>query len=299
MRVTMYAVVAALLAAVAVSCKSYRQIPDDTLSDIFMDMYIQNAFMEKRHMNIDVDSVDVYAALIARYGYTEEDFKHTLSDAARRKSFRLSDIVDAAIKKLETADSALLAQMRQEELIDSLAIAVSREEVYRDSLIEFRSLADTAAMRLLVPLDDGTGKITVEYYYTLDSLDTGEDLRNRHVLLDRDSIIRASSALRLAKGRRIKYSTTLSGNTDVTDVGISFGNYGEDVRRVRLDIDSLVVTRVPDMDMAYEILSYTYRYRTMINGKEYYEYIMPAKISRPLRVPSPLIVAQCDSLVVE
>ena len=157
--------VLACVAALFASCRGYKQIPEETLADIFKDMYVLNAYMERNNMNLRFDSVDIYGPLIGKYGYTAEDFRQTITDATKRKSFRLTDIVEAAIAKLEAEQAAVTERVRVLDLIDSMAYAVSRREVFRDSLITIRSLADSAALTLRVPLEEGAGKVDITYSY--------------------------------------------------------------------------------------------------------------------------------------
>lgn len=287
------------IAAALCACKGYKQIPEDTLADIFKDMYVLNAYMDRSHPNLKLDSVDVYSPILAKYGYTTEDFTNTLTDAAKRKSFRLTDIVEAAVGKMESEQAAILERIRINEVIDSTALAVSRREVYRDSLIAIRAVADTARMRLAVPLDDAEGKIEITYYYTLDSLDRNKDLTNRHQLLNDKGVTRSSSTLRLLPGRRTKHNTVLTSMDDVSELEIVFGNYPREPKRMHLTIDSLVVVHRPALGRAYEILSHEYTYRLLIDGKEYHEYFPAKKNSRSLYLLSPLVDPQRDSVVVE
>lgn len=291
--------VLACVAALFASCRGYKQIPEETLADIFKDMYVLNAYMERNNMNLRFDSVDIYGPLIGKYGYTAEDFRQTITDATKRKSFRLTDIVEAAIAKLEAEQAAVTERVRVLDLIDSMAYAVSRREVFRDSLITIRSLADSAALTLRVPLEEGAGKVDITYYYLIDSLDGNKNLTNRHALLTDDSLVRSSSTLRMLSGRRIKHNVVLSGGEDVTELAVKFGNYPEKPKRMHLTIDSLVVVYQPPLEEARRVLSHEYGYRLMIDDREYEEYYAPKADSRALRVPSPLVAAQCDSLVVE
>ena len=292
-------VVAAIMLALA-SCKGYKQIPDDTLADIFRDMYLQNAYIEQHPLNMSLDSVDVYAPLIERYGYTEDDFKRTIIDATRRKSFRLTDIVDAAIAKLEAQDETIRRKVWVMEQIDSMAKAVSTKEIFRcDSVIKLRSMADSSLMTLRVPIYRGAGTVGISYYYMLDSLDGNRYPYNRHKLLSADGETLVSSSFRMTRDKHTKYETMLQADGRLAGLELTFGNYPEKPKRIMLTIDSIVVTHYPTMEEARKILSYEYSYRLMINGKEYYEYIKPKADSSALRIPSPLVDSQCDSLVVE
>lgn len=289
---------AACMALSLAACKRYKQIPEETLADIFRDMYELNAYMDRNSANLNLDSVDIYGPLIAKYGYTTRDFTNTLTDAAKRKSFRITDIVEASIAKLEAEREAVVKEVRIQEIIDSTAYAVSRHEIYRDSLIAIRSIADSARMKVRVPVEDGGGKIDITYYYELDSLDRNKELTDRHALLNDKGVTRSSSTLKLLPKKRTKYNTVLSAMDDVTQLEIAFGNYPAEPKRMHLTIDSLVVVQQPSLKKAYEILSHQYTYRLLIDGKEYHEYYPTKENSGALHLLSPLVDPQRDSVVV-
>ena len=284
-------------ALTAFACKGYKQIPEETLVDIFTDMYELNAYIVRHPVRDYRDCIDHYEPVLDAYGYTTEDFTRTLTEATRRKSFRLTDIIDASVAKMEQERDAIDRELRIVERIDSTALAYSTRELYRDSLITIRSLADSAAMRVEVPLDELSGRIGIDYYYTLDSLDRNDDLQNRHALLSATGKSRGSAVQRLRKGPRTAYSTSLPCSREAVRLEITFGNYPERPKRMHLTIDSLVVTYVPPLSEAYEELSHTYRYRLMIDDREYNTFYYDEENSRPLRFPSPLLPPECDSLV--
>ena len=202
-----------------------------------------------------------------------------------------------AARAMEQERDAIDRELRIVERIDSTALAYSTRELYRDSLITIRSLADSAAMRVEVPLDELSGRIGIDYYYTLDSLDRNDNLQNRHALLSATGKSRGSAVQRLRKGPRTAYSTSLPCSREAVKLEITFGNYPERPKRMHLTIDSLVVTYVPPLSEAYEELSHTYRYRLMIDDREYNTFYYDEENSRPLRFPSPLLPPECDSLM--
>lgn len=279
----------------AFACKGYKQIPEETLAEIFTDMYELNAYLDRHPLFGPRDSMDLYGPLLASYGYTTEDFTRTLTEATRRKSFRLSDIIETSIAQMEAEREAVDRELRIIERIDSAALEYSMRVLWRDSLITIRSVADS--MRFVVPVDEQDGRIGIDYYYTLDSLDRNDNLQNRHALLTAEGVSRGSAVQRLRKGKRMSYTTTLPCSENVVELEITFGNYPEHPKRMHLTIDSLVVTYQPPLQKAYEELSYTYRYRLMIDGREYKTFYYDEENSRPLRFPSPLLPPQCDSLV--
>ena len=88
--------VLACVAALFASCRGYKQIPEETLADIFKDMYVLNAYMERNNMNLRFDSVDIYGPLIGKYGYTAEDFRQTITDATPARTNRIRDTTAGA-----------------------------------------------------------------------------------------------------------------------------------------------------------------------------------------------------------
>ena len=268
-------IVVLLCASMLSACKGYKQIPEDTLASIFKDMYLLNAYVDKHSLFQPLDSVDIYEPVLQRYGYTTKDFKNTIVDESKRKSFRLTDIVDRAIAMLEREQLSVQESVRRIDYIDSLALAVSTKEIYRrDSAITIRNKADSLNMRLAIPLtdDEYSGKLEISYFYTLDSLDDNKDLMNKHFIVDAAGNQRNSTSIRLQKRKNARYNTNLSVMEDADSLVMTFGNYQAGAKRMGLTIDSLVVQYQPVLVKAYKILSDEYSYRLVIDEKEIHEY---------------------------
>ena len=294
--------VALLWASTLAGCKGYKQIPEGTLAEIFRDMYILNAYVDKHALRQSLDSIDIYEPVLQSYGYTTKDFKNTIVDESKRKSFRLTDIVDRAIAMLESEQQAVQERVRRIDYIDSLALAVSTREIYRhDSTITIRSKADSLNRRLAIPLTDRrySGRLEISYIYSLDSLDPNQNLTNRHIVIDSAGNQRHNTTARLQKRQNARYSTSVTVTEGSDTLLMTFGNYPSDAKRMGLSIDSLVVKYQPVLAEAYEVLADEYSYRLIIDEKEVHEYYAPAENSRSLYLLSPLAVEECDSDMVE
>ena len=55
-------------ALTAFACKGYKQIPEETLVDIFTDMYELNAYIDRHPVRENRDSIDLYEPVLAAYG---------------------------------------------------------------------------------------------------------------------------------------------------------------------------------------------------------------------------------------
>ncbi len=292
------ALVAVVLAAMLCSCRGYKQIPEEELAVIFKEMYVVNSYFDRNVMPLD--SVDIYAPVLARHGYTEEDFTRTLTDGAKRKSFRLSDIVDRSLELLQAQYDGVELRVSQLEYIDSLAMAEATETLLCDSTLKLRSKADTAIMKLSVPVSDGQGQFKISYRYSLDSLDANKNVEVRHMLRKRDGTLRSNTTLRVRRrGGSHYYETTLTGGSDVGEVLLQV-MYPDKPGRIFLTIDSICVLRLPPLSDAYRVLERMYvDPRLMIDSLEYDRFYWRQADSCPVHALPPFIAPQCDSLLVE
>ena len=81
------------------SCARDKVIPDEELARIFRDAYLINAYVSDR--GVKLDSLELYEPVFSRYGYTAEDVRYTIGNFSRRKSAKLSDVVEQSIRLLE------------------------------------------------------------------------------------------------------------------------------------------------------------------------------------------------------
>lgn len=279
------------------SCNRKKTIPDDTLSDIFRDMFIVNAYAGQK--NMDWDSINIYEPILNDYGYDTDDFIHTVGGFSRRKSTRLSDIVDVAIKKLDDVSASLAFRARTLDRIDSIAYEMTKEVIYRDSLIQIRSKADSAKMEVTLPAK--YGRYEIVYYYYLDSTDMNRNVSNRHFIRDSTNRSVANSTARFRQKERHKHTSTLEAPANAMELVLTFGNYPrQELKPMHADIDSLVITYYPPIEEALERLLRSHiNYTLIIDGREYHEYYNLQADSSTLHVRPPLLIEEPDSVAVE
>ena len=120
MKLPIRTLVLALASIALASCNKPRVIPDDELADIFYDVYLTNAYVDRQ--GIDLDSMMLYEPIFEKYGYTVEDLHLTINSFSKRKSARLSDAVEMAIQRLELESDLLNAQVADLDTINAIAL---------------------------------------------------------------------------------------------------------------------------------------------------------------------------------
>lgn len=164
-----------LVSIAVVACSGYKIIPDDKLALIFHDAFLSNAYMQQQGLRLD--SVNLYEPIFAKYGYTTADVQYTIGNFSKRKSARLSDVVEQAIKLLETEAGRLDREVAILDTIDNIARRTFRRTLHSDSLIRVTRLSDTTRLHFTF---DGIrpGDYLITFDYLIDSLDENTQLRS-------------------------------------------------------------------------------------------------------------------------
>ena len=218
------------------------------------------------------------------YGYTAEDFRQTITEMPQREKVPATDIVEAAIAKLEGAEQGGRNRTGARSRPPYRQHGVCREPprgCSRDSLITIREPGRCGGADPAGAVGRGCrqGRYNPTIILSIRSTET-RIWTNRHALLTDDSLVRSSSTLRMLSGRRIKHNVVLSGGGGRTELAVKFGNYPEKPKRMHLTIDSLVVVYQPPLEEARRVLlSHEYGYRLMIDDREYEEYYARRRIA--------------------
>ena len=194
-RVITILLVAAALAATG--CRRYKVIPDRTLGEIFHDAMLTNAYVDNQGVN--VDSLNIYEPIFARYGYTTEDVRYTLEEFSRRKSAHLSDVAEYMILLFDREAAELNRQVAVLDTIDNVARRRATRTVLHDTMVRVSKAADTICLRFVVD-NVRTGDYVVSATYSLDSLDKGVGRRYRVYWICSDSTERIGFGGTVIKG---------------------------------------------------------------------------------------------------
>lgn len=264
MKLTIRSLAVALAAIALAACNKPRVIPDDELADIFYDVYLTNAYVDRQA--IETDSLLLYEPIFEKYGYTVEDLHLTINSFSKRKSARLSDAVEMAIQRLEHESDLLNAQVADLDTINAIARRVSVQRIYFDSTIRLRSLADTAKMKRRIPIPRA-GEYLVEYYYRIDSTDKNSSHRTVGYFVDSAEHRSKFYTTRYRRQTRDKYSHTFMADSSVRELVLELCNLNTKPSRPHFTIDSLTVKYYPPREVALDTLTArNFGFRLLIDG---------------------------------
>ena len=166
----------------AASCGRPRTIGRDELKQIFKEAFLINAYYDMKSPDLSLDSLDIYGPVLERRGYKVVDLEYTVNNFARKKSAKLSDVIEQAITELDVETVFYDSRVALVDTLDALAARAFRREVFhRDSIIA-RRVADTAKLRVMIPVDEGSYEVS--YSYFIDSLDKNRNLRATFMIRD-------------------------------------------------------------------------------------------------------------------
>lgn len=130
-----------LVLVTVAACQGPRVIPKDTLTDIYVDMFLADQQVrEEGKSSKQMDTLLVYEAVFNKYGYNTDDYqnsvRHYLRDPERfAKIFeevttRLSEEVSALEKIIEYNDRLASKRGQKYPLVDSLLAPFSKDAVF-------------------------------------------------------------------------------------------------------------------------------------------------------------------------
>jgi hypothetical protein len=251
------------------ACSKPKIIPDDKLAMIFHDAYLTNAYAASPRIGL-LDSLNLYEPLFARYGYTSEDVRFTIGNFAKRKSARLSDVVDEAITMIRTESRFYLSRIAVQDTLRRIAGERFVTIAYTDSLIRVRRIPDTARLRITIPAKSGTYDIS--YSYLIDSLDENNIRPSRFYLLDSAGRESGIKTHRLRRRERERVSQTIAADSIHRLLVIDLNGYPEDMTTPAIRIDSLVVKYfIPDRIALDSMARGWFDYRMLDSLSKIYE----------------------------
>lgn len=261
-RVITKLLVAAVTAVSVVCCSRQRVIPDAELAMIFHDAFLANAFLANER--VLSDTVDVYGPIFEKYGYTVEDVQYTIGNFSKRKSARLSDVVNAAMLSLDKENIAYRTRVAALDTIDAIGRRRFEKTVYTDTLVMIRKAKDTVGTVVTIPVEEA-GDYEVSFRYRLDSADRNNNLRFDFYMINGRGRHRGDVVYRLKRGIRESYKRTFTADTSIRKLVLDLNPYAEKFEKPGLRIDTLVVRRYLPSRIAFDSL-----YRSL------FDYAVPA-----------------------
>ena len=261
-----------LVSGLLLACSGYKIIPDEQLALIFHDAFLSNAYMQHRGMR--PDSLNLYEPIFAKYGYTTADVQYTIGNFSKRKSARLSDVVEQAIKLLETEAEHLDREVSILDTIDNVARRTFRRTLYADSLVRVTRLRDTARLTFSIDVEPGEYRITA--HYLIDSLDRNRRGVKATVWLEKEDGSRAGVyTTSLRRNREETFTRTLTADTVHRRLHVDLlGFYGRP-ERPSMTVSRIRIDHTPPAADAVERL-YDSQLNVRIFADEFFRAAMPA-----------------------
>lgn len=254
------------------ACARHKIIPDDTLAQIFHDAFLTNAYIGNG--NVRTDSLRIYEPIFARYGYTTDDVHYTIGNFSKRKSARLSDVVERAIDLLEAEGKVYNRRVAILDTIDNVACRTFTRTVFADSLLRVGSLRDTARLTFSIDVEPGEYRITA--HYLIDSLDRNRRGVKATVWLEKEDGSRAGVyTTSLRRNREETFTRTLTADTVHRCLHVDLlGFYGRP-ERPSMTVSRIRIDHTPPAADAVERL-YDSQLNVRIFADEFFRAAMPA-----------------------
>lgn len=227
-------------ALMTTACGRPKIIPDDELAQIFSEAYIQNAYLAA--FSRGHDTLDIYTPIWERYGYTEEDMRFSIGNFSKRKSAKLSDVVDQAIRIIEKERAMANHKKAVRDTLREIGRQKFVRTIYYDTLIRVRRVADTAGLKIQIPITEA-GDFDVSYSYVVDSLDKNHNMRFRHYVLNQYDRRLGETVHRLRRNEvRGRYTGNFKASVADKCLVLDLNPYPQkDMTKPYLRIDSLEV----------------------------------------------------------
>lgn len=240
-----------LLGLMAGACVRHKIISDEELAHIFHDAFLTNAYVSTERLSLD--SLNIYEPIFARYGYTTEDVQYTIGNFSKRKSARLGDVVEEAIRMLEEEGLRYEHEVAVLDTIDNVARRTFTRTVLADSLVRVRSLRDTA--RLHIRLDSllpGEYNLTVNYL--VDSLDRNPGLRGSAWLIRTDGSRTSSYTFTMRRNKEERFTRRYTADSTTRELHLNLFLPREGAKRPSVTLHDLEIRYTPPTRQAVESL---------------------------------------------
>lgn len=240
-----------LLGLMAGACVRHKIISDEELAHIFHDAFLTNAYVSTERLSLD--SLNIYEPIFARYGYTTEDVQYTIGNFSKRKSARLGDVVEEAIRMLEEEGLRYEHEVAVLDTIDNVARRTFTRTVLADSLVRVRSLRDTA--RLHIRLDSllpGEYNLTVNYL--VDSLDRNPGLRGSAWLIRTDGSRTSSYTFTMRRNKEERFTRRYTADSTTRELHLNLFLPREGAKRPSITLRDLEIRYTPPTRQAVESL---------------------------------------------
>ncbi len=233
------------------SCAKRTTIPDEELALIFKDAFLANAYV--LDAKIEFDTLQVYQPIFDKYGYSAEDVAYTVGSFSKRKSARLSDVVERAIKLLEGGATAYKLESTILDSIDAIATRAASRRIYYEPLVEYYSLQDTTKLKIVFD-SLAPGKYHLSFEYQVDSLDNNRSSYRAMSWVQPEGSTKrmGSSTTHLRKNSSQKFNRTMTFDTLTHNLHFVLAESFEVKRTPHVTFTDVSVVYTPEAEEAVE-----------------------------------------------
>lgn len=225
-----------------------KEIPDDKMADIIHDVFLVNAYYNQFGSGkIRTDSVDIYAPILEKYGYTVEDFRYSIERMTLKKSSRISELIDEATADIKKESDFYTYRQRMREKVDTLIDNYYRDTVYRcpdSTWVRNTRLKDS--LTITVPVEKG--RYTIQFNYRLEDHDR-EYMAMQYTQKDStDKSVGSSSRQFSRQEGPNKMNVQLETNINARELEVLLVDYPSHAEKLAVRIDSVLITFVPPIE---------------------------------------------------
>ena len=218
-------------------CGHAKTIPDDKLERIFEDIFLANSYCNSSDRKVGMDSLDIYRPILEKHGYEVVDLTYTIENYSKRKSAKISDVVEASIRRLESRERYYSRLVADRDSLQARAVRQFADTVYFDSLIQVFSLNDTAKLWIEIPVTEGDYRIM--YNYLIDSLDQNGRPASTYEMADANGRPTNTVTRGLSTRRRSDVSFPMTAKPGDRTLRLKLAGYGPNIRKPHVTIEMM------------------------------------------------------------
>lgn len=283
----MVAVAVIVVAVLSAGCTKPKTISDEELSEIFCDMFVAGGYCTIE--NFKTDSIDIYTPVLEQHGFAKRDLLYTLGSFSKRKSAKLSYVIDRAVEKLDAKSLIYQDKVTVLERIDSIATSRLSDTVLWRNHLSVNSFDDTARLRIGLKAAEGSYAVTMSY--AVDTADHNRYIGGSVTLYRTNRTKAVNNRFQLTLGgERARYATRFKADTSARSIELLLADYARYTDTPCVAFDSIAIVHYPPVEFAIAKMDTLMMFRpNMFNDDT-------TKTFRPQSLVVPIFGERCDSL---
>ncbi|MBR6830706.1 MAG: hypothetical protein IKM58_01310 [Tidjanibacter sp.] len=278
-------VLVCVLAMLTVCSCGRKEISDKDFVAIFSEMYLVGTYCSQEELNCD--SLDIYTPILDKYGYTTEQFTEKLASFTKRKSARVTNVIDKAIDHMHVTTSGYERQLDIRNSINTDLITRFSDTLWHEEHVELERSADSTRVVNKFPARKGDYVLSFNYLIeTKENVELSRLAATTRLVTRADDKTHLTTRYSLLEGRNRGVNVVVNVNHDYNGMAdlyvrlIDMGNIKGTFKKMEFN-DILLIYR-PDIETARELLMESvYGYNPVYKAKAGFEGI---KTLSPYRI---------------